>query len=102
METCRCGTLTATGRTDALRSLLRLMVGNGLTGSAAVYGPEGGHPRLLVKDIEAAARYCLNEGDRSGLVLVKHRPEKTIGAPRLHRHTRTHPRATGKEAPLGM
>lgn len=67
-ETYSYGSLVGSGRSDALRSLLRLMVARGLRGAAEVRGIDGGL-RLVVRNIEAAARYTMSEEDRDGFVL---------------------------------
>lgn len=68
VETYRCGALSATGRTDTLRSLLRQMTAAGLTGSARVYDDTGRHC-LTIQDIAAASAWTLSEENARGFIL---------------------------------
>lgn len=74
-ETYTHGGLSATHRADALRRLLRLMVGADMSGSAEVRG-EDGKRRMTVRDIVTSSRLTLSEDDRRGFQLRPHRPWK--------------------------
>jgi len=69
VETYSCGDLSESHHTDGLRRLLRRMIAHGLTGPAEVRG-ENGMLRMVVSDIEAAAKRTLSEGE-TGLRLGK-------------------------------
>lgn len=87
-ETYRCGPYSATGRTDALRSLLRQMVAAGLTGSAHLHD-RAGHHRLTIRDIATAAAWTLSEEDRRGFVLRRFSGARAEGIAALRQSSRS-------------
>ena len=83
-ETYRCGSFSATGRTDALRSLLRQMVAAGLKGSARVRDTAARHC-LTIRDIGSASAWTLSEEDARGFVLRRFSAARAEGIAALRR-----------------
>jgi len=67
-----CG-ITVTVR-DPERTLCRTLVAAGYSGPLLLRDGTTGRPRVLIRDIERAARWTVVEGDHDGLRLVPYRP----------------------------